>query len=96
MAVLALFATLSPWLVRNYQTLHKPVFLKDYFWMEVSIGNVGNFSHWWNGTVNPAGIAAQEAEYPWVGEIAFMAEKRTEVLTFIRSHPGLYLWRCLR
>jgi 4-amino-4-deoxy-L-arabinose transferase-like glycosyltransferase len=95
-AMLALFATIAPWLVRNYQTFHKPVFLKDNFWMEMCVGNVGNDLHWWNGAVHPSGSAAELAEIRRVGEQAYLEEKRTLALDFIKAHPGIYAWRCLR
>ena len=40
----------------HYRVFHRPVFLKDNFWMEVCVGNLGNAVHWWNGDVHPAGI----------------------------------------
>jgi 4-amino-4-deoxy-L-arabinose transferase-like glycosyltransferase len=95
-AMLALFATIAPWLVRNYQTFHKPVFLKDNFWMEMCVGNVGNDRHWWNGSVHPAGRPEEAAEIQRVGELAYLEEKRTLALDFIKTHPGVYAWRCLR
>ena len=93
---LALLATIAPWLVRNYQTFHKPVFLKDNFWMEVCIGNVGNDRHWWNGAVIPPGRAAELGEMQRVGELAYLEEKRNLALDFIETHPGIYVWRCVR
>ena len=95
-AAFALFATIAPWLVRNYQTFHKPVFLKDNFWMEMCVGNVGNDRHWWNGVVHPAGSSAEVAEIQRVGELAYLQEKRILALNFIENHPGIYAWRCLR
>ena len=95
-AVLALLATIAPWLVRNYQTFHKAVFLKDNFWMEMCVGNVGNDMHWWNGAVHPAGRAEEAAEIQLVGELAYLQEKRTQALSFIEAHPGIYAWRCVR
>jgi len=94
--VLSLLATIAPWLVRNYQTFHKPVFLKDNFWMEVCIGNVGNGQHWWNGSVIPPGRAAELGEMQRVGELAYLEEKRSQALSFIETHPGIYVWRCVR
>lgn len=95
-AVLALLATIAPWLIRNYGTFHKPVFLKDNFWMEICVGNVGNDLHWWNGAVIPAGSAAELAEMQRVGELAYLEEKRLQALNFIETHPGIYEWRCVR
>jgi hypothetical protein len=95
-AILGLLVTITPWLIRNYRTFHRFVFLKDNFWMEVSIGNAGNARHWWNGAVHPAGSPAQAVEFQRVGEQDYMAEKRLEALSFIQSHPGTYIWRCAR
>jgi len=95
-AVLGLLATIAPWVVRNYQTFHKPVFLKDNFWMEICVGNAGNDLHWWNGAVHPAQSAAEAAEIRRVGELAYLEEKRTQALRFIETSPGIYVWRCVR
>lgn len=95
-AVLALLASIAPWLVRNYRTFHRPVFLKDNFWMEICIGNAGDSMHWWNGSVIPPGSGAELAEFQRVGELSYMGEKRLQGLTFIEAHPGTYLWRCIR
>jgi hypothetical protein len=95
-AVLALLATVAPWMVRNYRVFHQPVFLKDNFWMEVCIGNLGNAEHWWNDAAHPAGNNAELAEFRQRGELGYMLRERQQALAFIQSHPGIYLWRSLR
>lgn len=95
-AAFALFVTIAPWLVRNYLVFHRPVFLKDNFWMEVCVGNVGNALHWWNGAVHPAGSNAEMSEFRQLGEQGYMVAKHQQALAFIGSHPGIYLWRTVR
>ncbi|MGA7292532.1 MAG: glycosyltransferase family 39 protein [Terriglobales bacterium] len=95
-AGLALVATLAPWMVRNYRVFHRPVFLKDNFWMEVCVGNLGNAVHWWNGDVHPAGNNAELAEFRKLGELGYMARERQLALAFIENHPGIYVWRSIR
>ena len=95
-AAFALLATIAPWAARNYQTFHRPVFLKDNFWMEMCVGNVGNDRHWWNGAVHPAGRPEEAAEIQRVGELAYLEEKRNLALDFLKTHPGIYLWRSVR
>jgi len=95
-AVISLLAVISPWLVRNYRTFHQPVFLKDNFWMEVCVGNVGNSLHWWNGAMQPSGSEAELARFKQLGETRYLALKRQQALTFIQGEPGIYLWRCAR
>ncbi len=95
-AVFALLATVAPWMVHNYRVFHQPVFLKDNFWMEVCVGNLGNAPHWWNDSVHPAGNNAELAEFRQLGELGYMLRERRQALAFIQSHPGIYLWRSFR
>jgi hypothetical protein len=95
-AILALFVTVAPWMVRNYRVFHRPVFLKDNFWMEVCVGNLGNAMHWWNDLAHPAGSSAELTEFRQLGELGYMARERRQGLAFIRSYPGIYLWRSFR
>ena len=93
---LVIIVVISPWLIRNYRVFHQPVFLKDNFWLEFSIGNVGNTLHWWNGSIHPTNTAAEMEEYQTLGELDYMAEKRSEGLTYVEAHPGIFLWRSVR
>ncbi len=95
-AALALFITIAPWAARNYQVFHRPVFLKDNFWMEVCIGNLGNAQHWWNGAAHPAGNNAELHEFQQLGELGYMARERRQALAFIESNPRIFLWRSVR
>ena len=93
---LALVVTVAPWLIRNFQTFHKPIFFKDGFWLEACVGNLGNDLHWWNGKVHPAGSAKEMADFQRLGELGYMAEKRRLGLAFIATHPGTYVVRSIR
>ncbi len=95
-AALALFITIAPWMIRNYRVFPEPVFLKDNFWMEVCVGNLGNASHWWNGAVHPAGSIKEFDEFRRLGEQGYMLEKRRQALDFLQTHPAIYVWRCVR
>jgi 4-amino-4-deoxy-L-arabinose transferase-like glycosyltransferase len=95
-ATLALFITIAPWAARNYQVFHRPVFLKDNFWMEVCIGNLGNAEHWWNDAAHPAGNKAELDQFRQLGELGYMARERRQALAYIDNHPGIFLWRSAR
>jgi hypothetical protein len=94
--VCALLATLAPWMIRNYRVFHRPVFLKDNFWMEFCIGNLGNAVHWWNPAVHPAGQNNELALFRQLGELGYMQRERDLALDYIRSHPGIVVWRSIR
>jgi len=93
---LALVATIAPWLVRNYRTFHKPVFLKDNFWMEFCVGNLGNSLHWWNGDVHPSGNAAEMNTFERLGEMGYMALKHEQGVAFLENTPETFLARTIR
>lgn len=93
---LALIGTLAPWMVRNYRVFHRPVFLKDNFWMEVCVGNLGNATHWWNDAVHPAGQNGELAEFQKLGELSYMQRARELAVADIRLHPGIWAWRTIR
>lgn len=95
-ATVVICAVIAPWLARNYGTFHRPVFVKDSFPLEVCVGNVGNALHWWNGSEQPSGSAAELAELRRVGEQAYMAEKWARARDFIEQHPGTFAWRSVR
>lgn len=93
---LALLATIAPWLIRNYRAFHQPVFLKDNFWMEFCVGNLGNALHWWNGDVHPSGNPAEMTRLAQLGEMGYMAEKRREAFAFLKSNSATYAIRTTR
>jgi len=96
-AGLAVFVTLAPWMVRNYQTFHRPVFIKDTLSMVFLDGNFGNKLHWWDGAQDPCGDNPGElAKFQQVGEQAYMAEKWRLVFDYLRNNPGTFVWRSMR
>lgn len=94
--VVGLMATIAPWLIRNYRTFHRPVFLKDNFWMEICVGNINPAPDFWNSDIHPSDIPSEMAEFQNLGELGYMAEKRREALALLRAEPGIFLARSLR
>jgi Dolichyl-phosphate-mannose-protein mannosyltransferase len=82
----ALFiAVLAPWLIRNYRVFGRPVFVRSNLAAEIYFGNFSFESHPLHAT----------GEYQRLGEIAFVAEKKTALKQYIRDHPGDFLRRSL-
>lgn len=96
LVTVGLVATLLPWQIRNYRTLHVPIPLRDNFWLEFWVGNDGNTSSWLDTDVHPSINPDQKAAFVRLGEIPYFREKRREALTFLAQHPGLYVVLCLR
>jgi 4-amino-4-deoxy-L-arabinose transferase-like glycosyltransferase len=95
-AVVALVVVVTPWFVRNYRTFHQFIPFRDAFWLVMHVGNNGDTSHWAPDAAHPSTDTKEEQEYNRLGELNYMAEKRREVIEFIRSHPGWYAWVTFR
>jgi 4-amino-4-deoxy-L-arabinose transferase-like glycosyltransferase len=94
--LVSIIVTILPWFMRNERVLHRPVVFKDGYWLEVCVGNVNNSLHWWDGSEHPSGSEQENAQYERLGELDYMAAKRTRAIAYIASHPGAYALRSLR
>jgi len=95
-AVLALVLVVTPWFVRNYRTFHQFIPFRQQIWLAMHVGNNGDSSHWDPSGAHPSTSEKEEQEYNRLGELNYMAEKRREVIEFIRSRPFWYAWVTLR
>src|SRR4029077_3229583 len=76
-----------PWTVRNYETFHRLMPVRDNFGLELWLGNHEGVTEKFDNDfplLNPA-------EYNRLGEIRFMESKRDIALEFIGQHPGQFL-----
>ena len=94
---LSCFLGLSPWLWRNWHSLHAAVPIRSNFGEELWIGNhAGGTGRTFFG-VNPPENDRELKKYATLGEIKFVAGKQREALGFIRAHPGRFLsWTAYR
>ncbi|HVM75633.1 MAG TPA: glycosyltransferase family 39 protein [Candidatus Saccharimonadales bacterium] len=91
LATLLFAAILSPWLVRNYVVFGRPVFLRDNFWFEFSLGNY-HFSNGMGWTAHhPDGNPAIGQQALQLGELAFIEMHKREALDFVRREPREFL-----
>ena len=87
--VLAFFALVSPWLVRNYLRFGKPI-LRSNFPLEFRVGN----NEWSPGQkledLHPAKARYLNQRWHEVGENGFMAEERDLNRRFVAGDTGLF------
>jgi hypothetical protein len=95
-SALAVVIAPAPWLVRNYHVFHRPVFVRDTFWMNFRFTNVGQTIHWEDDSAAPALNPAELNEMARLGEIGYAEETKQQSLAFLREHPGLFARRVLR
>jgi 4-amino-4-deoxy-L-arabinose transferase-like glycosyltransferase len=95
-AAAVFWVTLSPWEIRNYRTFHQVILARDNFGLELWVGNNGDTTFWDIDAAHPSENPAELEEYERMGELAYMAKKRSQAMTFITSHPGTYALLVLR
>jgi len=95
LTMLATIAVLTPWTVRNYRVLGILCPVRDNFWLEVYDDNGGDtsldpsFAH-------PSSNPVEMRKWLSMGEPAFLAEKRTLALAYIKEHREFVVQKTLR
>ena len=91
LASLLFLAVISPWLIRNYAVFGRPVFLRDNFWFEFSLGNyhLSNGMGW--ASKHPDGNPAIGQQAVQLGELAFIEVHKREALSFVSKNPAEFL-----
>jgi 4-amino-4-deoxy-L-arabinose transferase-like glycosyltransferase len=90
LTALAAFAVLVPWTVRNYVKLGIVCPVRDNFWLEFYDENLGDssldpsFAH-------PSSNPAEMRKFLAMGEPAFLAEKKTLAVDYLKKHPEFFV-----
>jgi hypothetical protein len=90
-AVLACVLGIVPWTARNYAAFGQFVPIKSNFGLEFWLGNNPDVKIIWTWWRSPASDAAESGELHRLGEIAYMREKQSQALEFIKARPGIFL-----
>jgi len=92
LATLFFSATIAPWLVRNYQTFGKFIFIRSNFGAELRLGNGPGADGTWMVYLHPTQNVLAMRRYQELGEIAYVAERKQEAMRFIRDDYGRFAW----
>jgi 4-amino-4-deoxy-L-arabinose transferase-like glycosyltransferase len=79
--------TMMPWLVRNYEVFHKPVFVRDNVGVEFRGGNNPLAEGIWIGMYHPSQNPLLYRQYQEMGEAAFAAEQGLLAKQWIKENP---------
>ncbi len=85
-------ATIAPWLVRNYETFGKFIFIRSNFGAELRLGNGPGADGTWMSYLHPTQNILQLRRYQQLGEITYVAERKREAMDFIRANYGRFAW----
>jgi len=96
LASVIFFACIAPWLVRNYETFGKFIFIRDNFGAELRLGN-GNGA---DGTLmlylDPPHDLYAMRQFQSMGEMAYIAMRKQQAIAFIKADYPRFAGLCLR
>jgi 4-amino-4-deoxy-L-arabinose transferase-like glycosyltransferase len=82
----AVFATcVTPWLVRNQRTFGEFVFIRSNFGAELRLGNGPGADGTWMDYLHPTKNVFEMRHYRDLGELAYVAERKSEAMAYIRE-----------
>lgn len=93
LTMLAFFAVLTPWTIRNYRALGVLCPIRDNIWLELYADNFGNAINdhtsppSCDGRPYPASSPVEMQKYLSMGEIPYLAEKKVLSLNDLRNNP---------
>jgi 4-amino-4-deoxy-L-arabinose transferase-like glycosyltransferase len=96
LASLFFAATIAPWLVRNYETFGRFVFIRSNFGAELRLGNGPYADGTWMSWNHPSQNLVEFRRYVQLGEIGYVAARKREALDFIRSDYGRFAWLSIK
>ena len=92
LASLFFIATISPWLVRNYETFGKFIFIRSNFGAELRLGNGPFADGTWMQWLHPSQNTVELRRYQQMGELTYVAVRKREAMDFIRASYPRFAW----
>lgn len=81
------WATITPWMIRNYRTFHHPVFLRTNFGAEFRMGNGPGANGTWMSYIHPTHNVLEFERYRQMGELEYVKTRKQEAIAWIKANP---------
>jgi len=85
-------ATIAPWLVRNYETFGRFIFLRSNFGAELRLGNGPFADGVWMQWLHPSQNIVELRRYQQFGELEYVSTRKREAMDFIRASYPRFAW----
>jgi 4-amino-4-deoxy-L-arabinose transferase-like glycosyltransferase len=96
LASVVFFACIAPWLVRNYETFGKFIFIRDNFGAELRLGNGpgadGTLMHYLHPTEDVYALRQFQA----VGELPYIAMRKQQAVDYIKADYARFAGLCVK
>ena len=85
LASVVFFACIAPWLVRNYETFGKFIFIRDNFGAELRMGNGPGADGTWMEYLHPTHDTYAMRQYQAMGELPYIAMRERQAVDYIQA-----------
>jgi 4-amino-4-deoxy-L-arabinose transferase-like glycosyltransferase len=89
-------ACVTPWILRNYRTFGKFIFIRDNFGAELRIGNGPIADGTWQEYLHPTRNVYEMRRFHALGEIGYIEERKRSAIEFIRDNPERFTVLCVK
>ncbi len=96
LASVVFIACITPWIVRNYVTFHKLIFIRDNFGAELRLGNGRLADGTWMQYLHPTQDLYGLRQYEAMGELPYIAMRKQQAMDYIKADYGRFAVLCLK
>jgi 4-amino-4-deoxy-L-arabinose transferase-like glycosyltransferase len=96
LASLMFIACVTPWIVRNYETFHQFIFIRDNFGAELRLGNGRLADGMWMAYLHPSQDWYGLQQYQAMGELPYIAMRKHQAVEYIKADYGRFAVLCLK
>jgi hypothetical protein len=89
-------ASVSPWLVRNYQTFGQFIFVRDNFGAELRLGNGEGADGTWMEYLHPSQDVYALRQYQSMGELAYISMRKRQAMDYIKADYARFAGLCAK
>lgn len=89
-------ACITPWLIRNYETFGKFVFIRDNFGAELRLGNGPGADGTWMEYLHPTQDAFGLRQYQAMGEVPYIAMRKQQAVQYITADYARFAGLCAK
>ena len=86
----------TPWLLRNYSTFGKFIFIRDNFGAELRLGNGNGANGMWMEQWHPTQNVYAMRQYTAMGELPYIAMRKRQALDYITADYARFLGLCAK
>jgi hypothetical protein len=89
-------ACIAPWLIRNYETFGRFIFVRDNFGAELRMGNGHGADGTWMEYLHPTQDVYAMRQYQAMGELAYIAMRKRQASDYIEADYARFVGLCVK